>query len=139
MADKNVRVHRLVSNITSAPTGSDAQLDSVSRKMSKYFADGATAIYDSGSGTATGTVPDDSTSIKNYLNTDFPGATVAANTVWVWIINEITGQRQLFCYDGEVMLTQEKKADGTTVAINPAIGVRVEKLMTIMSASSTWP
>lgn|GEM_PF-4093600 len=135
MADKNVRVHRLVSSISAAPTGSDAQLDSVSRAVSQYFSQGMTAFLN---GTAAAAPADDANSIKNFLAPNFPGAAVTANTVWVWIINEVTGQRQLVCYSQETVLTQELHADGSIKAINPPIGVRVEQLMTISSASTAW-
>ncbi len=138
MYDKYVRVHRLVNNITLAPTGSDAQLDSVCRAMSKYFVDAAVAYAGAPPGTPAPPVADDAASIQTFLAPNFPGAAVTDNTVWVWVINEVTGQRQLVCYEQEVVLTQEKKAGGNNVAINPPIGVRVEKLMTIMSPVTAW-
>ncbi len=131
MADKNVRVHRLVKNIADAPTGTDAQLDLVARKMSTYYQQGVAAWA---GGTAAAAPSDKGADIAAYLSPSYPGASVTANTVWVWIINPVTGQRMLVCYDEEVVLTQEKSGAGT-VALNPPIGVRIEQLMTIMSPS----
>jgi hypothetical protein len=129
MADKNVRVHRLAKNITDAPAGADAKLDQVARKMSTYYQQGVTAYA---GGTATTGPSDKGADIAAYLNAWYPGATVTANTVWIWIINPVTGQRMLVCYEEEVVLTQEK-VGASNVALNPPIGVRIEKLMTIMS------
>ena len=129
MADKNVRVHRLVNDITLAPTGSDAVLDRVARAVSKYFAAGTAAYV---GGAAAAPVGDDAASIAAYLTTNYPGAAVTNNSVWVWVVNPVTGQRQLICYEAEVVLTQEKTAAGN-VPINPPIGVRVEHLMSILS------
>jgi hypothetical protein len=129
MADKNVRVHRLAKSIADAPAGADAQLDQVTRKMSAYYQQGVAALA---GGTVASAPSDKGSDIAAYLNASYPGASVTANTVWIWVINPVTGQRMLICYDEEVVLTQEKTAAGTK-PIDPPIGVRVEKLMTIMS------
>jgi len=101
----------------------------VTRKMSAYYQQGVTAMA---GGTAAAPPSDKGADIAAYLNSAYPGASVTANSVWIWVINPVTGQRMLVCYDEEVVLTQEKTAAGTK-PINPPIGVRVEKLMTIMS------
>ena len=135
MLDSYVRVHRLVNDITQAPTNFDAQLDAVSRAVSKYFAEGAAAY-------AGGHVPappvDHAVDLQTALSPNFPNPAITTNSVWFWIVNKATGQRQLVCLEEETVLTQEKKANGTVVPINPPIGVRVEKLMTVSSPTPGW-
>jgi len=126
MEDSGILVHRLVDNLSEAPTGSDAQLDAVARKIAAHIATGMSAYAHGTSPTPPGTRSQD---FVNLLQTDFPQPEVVNNGVWVWYIDPETGHRYLVCTESEVVLSKQKIGNNI-VPIDPPIGVRVQEEMT---------
>lgn len=127
MAEATIIVHRCVDALNEAPAGADPSLDNVCRKLTTYVNNGIAALA---AGTASQPASLAANDIKNLLVNDYPGAEVVTSPgVWVWMIDPETGHRYLVCTESEVVLSQEKKSNGSVVTLNPPIGVRVETKM----------
>src|SRR6185436_5032975 len=120
MYEPTIIIRRCVDVLSAAPAGSDASLDTVCRKVSSYVTAGLTALA---AGTATKPASLASGDLMNLLIGDYPGAEVETSSgVWIWKIDPETGHRYLVCTEGEVVLNQEKKSNGSIVALDPPIG-----------------
>jgi len=127
MYESTIIIRRCVDALSEAPAGSDASLDNVCRKVSTYVTAGLTALA---AGTATKPASLASADLKNLLIGDYPAAEVETSSgVWIWKIDPETGHRYLVCTEAEVVLKQEKKSNGSVVALDPPIGVSVEMKM----------
>ena len=125
MAESGILVHRLVESLSEAPSGADAQLDIVSRKVAQHVATGISSYAHGSSPSPPGIRPQD---IVNLLASEFPQAEVVSNGVWVWVIDPETGHRYLLCTDAEVVLSKQKVGTNI-VTIDPPIGVQFQAVM----------
>src|SRR5215510_8494231 len=101
MAESTIIVHRLVDVLSDAPSGSDATLDAVTRKLNTYVSSGIAALA---AGTASKPASLASADLANLLSADYPGPEVVTSPgVWVWMIDPETGHRYLVCTESEVV------------------------------------